>query len=72
MAKISEQEKQWRAEDDARTLAEAERIKNDKTRLNPAINAAQKTAAEMQERTKALQKVASIKPKTGTTSSKKR
>lgn len=35
-ALIMMSEKDWRAEDDARTLIEAEKIRNDKTRLKNA------------------------------------
>lgn len=36
MPKISKEEQDWRAEDDARTLANAEEIKADKARLSRA------------------------------------
>ncbi len=46
--KMTAQEKQWRAEDDARTLAEAGVILQDKTRMSAAKKAAQTMAAEAQ------------------------
>ena len=55
---ISAQDKKWRAEDDARTLAEAERIKVDKSRMDAASTAAKRMADEEAERTQALRKVA--------------
>lgn len=68
---ISEQPKteaEWQAEDDARTLAQAEVIKQDKARLEKAQSAAEKIAAEERERAKAMAKVAgkkSSKPSEG-------
>jgi len=35
--KLSDEEKDWRAEDDLRTLIEAEKIKQDPKRLKPAM-----------------------------------
>ena len=47
--KLSIQERQWRAEDDARTLARATEIKEDKTRLRAATSAAKKLAKDAQK-----------------------
>jgi hypothetical protein len=49
-AKISADEKKWRAQDDLRTLIEAEKIKKDKARLSAAMK-------ESREQILALQKV---------------
>lgn len=54
-------ERRWRAEDDARTLAEAERIKEDAARMTAAKEAAKRMADEEMERTKAMRKVAGQK-----------
>ena len=54
-------EKQWRAEDDARTLAEAEAIKIDKSRLLMARKAAKKMATEANVKARAMSKIASSK-----------
>jgi len=55
---ISTDEKRWREEDDARTLAEAERIKNDPGRLSGAKTAAKRMVEEDKERIQAMSKVA--------------
>ncbi len=62
---ISADEKRWRAESDARTLAEAERIKNDRPRLDSAQAAAKRMAEEEAEAAKAMRKVAGSKLKPG-------
>lgn len=51
-------EKQWRSENDARTLAEAEKIKNDSLRLKNAQAAAKKMFEEQKEDLQSLSKVA--------------
>jgi hypothetical protein len=55
---ISADERQWRAEEDARVLAEAQRIAQDKDRLNKAAEAAKRMAEEEAERVKAMRNVA--------------
>ncbi len=55
---LSANEKRWQAESDAHTLAEAERIKEDKSRLDAAAEAAKRMAEEETERAKAMRKVA--------------
>lgn len=57
-------EKDWRARDDAHTLAEAEHIKDDNGRLDAATTAAKRMADEEAERGKALRKVARRKTST--------
>jgi len=37
MVQMSDEDKKWQAEDDARTLMRAEEIKGDKTRLKSAL-----------------------------------
>ena len=63
MPSISADEKRWQAEADARTLAEAETIKQDNKRLMEAQTAAKKMADEEAERAKAMRKVAGSKGK---------
>lgn len=63
---LSAEEKRWRAEDDARTLAEAERIKEDKARMDAAQAAAKKMAEEEEERIRAMRKIARSKRQPGT------
>ncbi len=62
---ISADEKRWRAEEDARVLAEAEKIKTDQPRLDAAQTAAKRMAEEEAERAKAMRKVAGSKKKPG-------
>jgi hypothetical protein len=59
--KMSAEEKRWRAEEDARTLAEAEMIKKDSARLKSAQQAAAKMAKEAADRAAGMRKVASKK-----------
>lgn len=56
--KMSEKEKDWRAEDDARTLSNAEAIKADPERMERASKAAKRMLEEEKARTEGLQKVA--------------
>jgi len=62
MGPISADEKRWREEDDARTLAEAERIKQDPGRLAGAKTAAKRMVDEEKERLSAMSKVAGKAP----------
>lgn len=55
---LSKDEKRWRAESDAQTLAEAQRIAEDKGRLNLAKGAAQKMADDALKRARSLTNVA--------------
>lgn len=56
--KMSTEEKRWRAEDDARTLSEAEAIKRDPARLKAAQKAAVKLAKEAADKAAGMKKVA--------------
>lgn len=56
-------EMKWRAEDDARTLAEASVIKNDKKRLTAAQKVASKMAEDAAIRATTLKQVVKIKGK---------
>jgi hypothetical protein len=51
-------DKEWQAECDARTLAEAEVIKSDSERMNRAQGAAAKMAKEEEKEKDAMKKVA--------------
>jgi hypothetical protein len=64
-------EAEWQAEDDARSLAQAEEIKADKPRLDKAQDAAKRMADEEAERAKAMRKVAGRK-KSGSTQEKRK
>ena len=50
-------EKQWQAESDARTLAEAEAIKATPSRMRPAKTAAKKLATEAQKQATGMKKI---------------
>jgi hypothetical protein len=71
MVVLSPDERKWQAENDARTLAEAEQIKEDKTRLEAAQSAAKRMLEEEEERTRAMRKVARKKRATGSTGVRK-
>jgi len=62
MAKMTQDEKRWRAEDDARTLAQAQEVIVDKPRLTAAKKAAKSMVNEQQKRVDGLKKVVSVKP----------
>lgn len=54
-----QREAHWQAQNDARTLAEAEMIKNDPERLKAATEMADKMAEEKVEEARSMSKVAS-------------
>lgn len=58
MAKLSAQEKQWRAEDDARTLLRYQQIVDDKSRMSAANKALNKQIKEAKASLKNLRKAA--------------
>jgi len=60
--RLSKQERDWRAQDDARTLITAEAIKTDTTRRKAAISAAKQIIKEKEKEVKAVRKI--IKPTT--------
>ena len=51
------QEAKWKAENDARTLAEADVITKDKNRMEAAQKAAEEMAAEQEKEAEAMKKV---------------
>lgn len=61
MAKISKMEKQWQAEEDARTLARYQEIMSDKKRRTQAAAQARSQAADYEKRAAALKKIGKIK-----------
>jgi len=65
-------DKQWQKESDARTLAEAERIKSDKTRHTGAKQAARTMAKEHEQETKHLSKIAGSAKQTTKSAPKKK
>lgn len=58
---MSQEEKKWRARDDARVLADYQEILADKTRLKLAKTEASKQAKELNTRLNAFNKVAKTK-----------
>lgn len=56
--KEKERELQWRAEDDARVMAQYQEIMNDKSRMNRAVKVAKKQADDLQKRTNIMKQVA--------------
>ena len=61
MAKISKSELDWRAEDDARVLAQYQKILLDKARLSRAKKAATKEVANLSNRLQIMKKVSATK-----------
>ena len=68
MARMTKEQKEmkaremkWRAEDDARIMAQYQEIMNDKTRRNRAIKEAQSQANDLQKRANAMKNVAGKK-----------
>lgn len=57
-SKLSAQEKKWQAQDDARTLATAEAIKNDAARMRAAKREAKKMAEEQEQQAMAMKTIA--------------
>ncbi len=55
------EQRQWQAEDDARTMANYQEILGDKNRLNRAIKVAQQQARDLNKRAAAMQSVAKTK-----------
>lgn len=51
-------ERQWQAEDDARTMARYQEILSDKARMSRAVSAARKQARDLNARATAMNKVA--------------
>lgn len=58
MSKMSADEKKWRAESDAETMARYEEIMADSARRSAAIKAAKEKASDLNKRASAMSKVA--------------
>ena len=63
MAKISPEEKKWRAENDADTMARYEEIMGDASRRKAAIAAAKTKAQDLNKRASVMTRVAGTKSK---------
>lgn len=65
MAKMTKeqikQEREWRAMDDARIMAQYQEIMQDKARMNRAVKQANKEANELQKRASVMKRVANKK-----------
>jgi hypothetical protein len=61
MVKMSRDEIQWMAEQDANTMARYQEIIGDKKRMSRAIKVAEKQARSLSERASAMQNVARTK-----------
>lgn len=62
-SKMSADERKWRAESDAETMARYQEILGDKTRMNAAIRVARDRAKDLQTRANAMSNVAKTKSK---------
>lgn len=62
-AQMTKQEKDWRAQDDARTLADSEVIKQDTIRLKDAKVAAKRMAEEEKDKAVAMNRIANMRGK---------
>lgn len=60
---MTAEERRWRAEEDARTMARYEEIMADSARRSAAVKTARARATELQKSAAAMQRVASTKPK---------
>jgi len=58
MAKMTEDERRWRRESDARTLIEAEKINSDSTRNKAALGEVKRMVNEAEDALKTTRKVA--------------
>jgi len=58
MVKMTKQDLEWQAQDDARTLITAETVKTDKSRYNKALKEVKNIAKQKEEEAKAALKVA--------------
>ena len=69
--KMSKQDLQWQAENDASTMARYQEIISDKARMNRAIKEANKQASDLSKRANAMKNAANIKAVGGKISRKK-
>ena len=69
--KLTKQDQQWQAENDATTMARYQEIISDKARMNRAIKEAEKQARDLSRRASAMQNAARVKTNTKTSGRKK-
>ena len=60
---MRKRELEWRAEDDARIMAQNQDIMKDKARMDRAVKVARKQAKDLQERANTMKKVAKTNKK---------
>ena len=72
MPTLSKDEKRWRAEDDARTMAHYEEIMADSARKKAAIGAAKSMASDLNKRANAMDRVAETKSTKSSTTTKRK
>ena len=61
--KMRQRELQWRAEDDARIMAQYQDIMKDKSRMDRAVKVARKQAKDLQDRADTMKRVAKTNKK---------
>lgn len=59
--RMTAQDKKWQAQDDARTLAQANEVKSDTPRLKAAVKEAKIMVKDEQKRLTSISKVAKVK-----------
>ena len=72
MSTLSKDETQWRAEDDARTMAHYEEIMADSARKKAAVEAAKSLASDLNKRVNAMNKVVGTKSTKSSTTTKRK
>ena len=72
MSTLNKDEAQWRAEDDARTMARYEEIMADSARKKAAIGAAKSMANDLNKRANAMNRVAGTKSTKSPTTTKRK
>ena len=72
MSTLNKDEAQWRAEDDARTMANYEEIMADSARKKAAIGAAKSMASDLNKRANAMNRVAVTKSTKSSTTTKRK
>lgn len=61
--KMRQRELEWRAEDDARIMAQYQDIMKDKSRMDRAVKVARKQAKDLQDRADTMKRVAKTSKK---------
>jgi len=61
VSKVSDQERQWQAEEDARTMARYQEILSYRDRMGRAVKAARRQASDLNRRALAMNKAAGVK-----------